>query len=136
MAHAMSRSFPPAAVLALLAAALGGCGDEDVVRSDRPVLRITLDEYRIVPQNVVVKPGRLKLTVRNTGRLTHNLAVQIPEGPDGKPIDVPGGRTPTMQPGRSGQPIKVTLKPGEYRLVCTIANHDDLGQFGVLKVQR
>jgi len=132
----MSRSILMAAGLAVLAAALGGCGDDDVVRTDRPVLRVTLDEYRIVPQNAVVKPGRTRFIVRNTGRLTHNLAVQIPEGPQGKPVDVRGGRTETMQPGRTGEAIKVTLAPGEYRLVCTIANHDDLGQFGVLKVQR
>jgi plastocyanin len=136
MPQAMSRSFLMAAALAALAVGLGGCGDDDVFRTDRPILRVTLDEYRIVPQNVVVKPGRMKLTVRNRGRLTHNLAVQIPQGPDGKPVDVPGGRTDTMQPGETGEPIKVTLEPGEYRLVCTIANHDDLGQFGVLKVQR
>jgi uncharacterized cupredoxin-like copper-binding protein len=131
----MSRSAPAAAALALLAVVLGGCGNDDVFRTDRPIVRVTLDEYRIVPQNVVVKPGRLKFTVRNTGRLTHNLAVQIPDGPDGKPVDVPGGRTETMQPGETGEPIKVTLKPGVYRLVCTIANHDDLGQYGELKVQ-
>lgn len=131
----MSRFPLAAATLALLVAALGGCGNDDVFRTDRPIVRVTLDEYRIVPQNVVVKPGRLKFTVRNTGRLTHNLAVQIPEGPDGKPVDVPGGRTETMQPGETGEPIKVTLAPGTYRLVCTIANHDDLGQYGELKVQ-
>ena len=131
----MSRSTLTAAVLAVLAVTLGGCGEDDVLRTDRPIVRVTLDEYRIVPQNVVVKPGRLKFTVRNTGRLTHNLAVQIPEGPDGKPVDVPGGRTETMQPGETGEPIKVTLEPGVYRLVCTIANHDDLGQYGELKVQ-
>ena len=51
------------------------------------------------------------------------------------PVDVPGGRTATMQPGQTGEPIKVTLAPGEYRLVCTIANHDDLGQYGELTVQ-
>ncbi len=78
----------------------------------------------------------MKFAVRNTGRLTHNLAVQIPDGPQGKPVDVPGGRTETMQPGATGDPIKVTLQAGEYRLVCTIANHDDLGQYGVLTVQR
>ena len=26
------------------------------------------------------------------------------------------------------------LKPGKYRLTCTIGNHDDLGQYGELKV--
>jgi uncharacterized cupredoxin-like copper-binding protein len=131
----MSRSAPAAAALALLAVVLGGCGNDDVFRTDRPIVRVTLDEYRIVPQNVVVKPGRLKFTVRNTGRLTHNLAVQIPDGPDGKPVDVPGGRTETMQPGETGEPSKVTLKPGVYRLVSKIPNHDDLGQYGELKVQ-
>ena len=71
--------------------------------------------------------------VRNTGRLTHNLAIQIPEGPDGKPEEI--ARTETMQPGERAEAIKVTLLEGEYRLVCTIANHDDLGQFGSLKVR-
>ena len=132
----MSRSQLTAAVWLVCVLALGGCGDDDVYRTDRPVLRLTLDEYRIVPQNVVVRPGRTKAIVRNAGRLTHNLAIQIPEGPDGKPFDIPGGRVGTMQPGETGEPIKVTLAAREYRLVCTIANHDDLGQYGELKVQR
>ena len=131
----MSRKILLPAVLAVLALALGGCGDDDVFRTDRPILRLTLDEYRVVPQSIdVVKPGRMKFDVRNSGRLTHNLAIQIPEGPDGKPVEI--SRTATMQPGERAEPIKVTLAPGEYRLVCTIANHDDLGQFGTLEVQR
>jgi uncharacterized cupredoxin-like copper-binding protein len=135
MPQAMPRSTLLATVLAVLAGVLGGCGDDDVFRTDRPVLRVTLDEYRIVPQNVVLKPGRTKLVVRNTGRLTHNLVIQIPEGPDGKPLEIPGGRVGTMQPGETGEPVKVMLRPGTYRLVCTIANHDDLGQYGTLEVK-
>ena len=131
----MPRRVLITALLAVAALAAGGCGDDDVFRTDRPILRITLDEYRIVPQNVSVKPGRMKFTVRNTGRLTHNLAIQIPEGPDGKPVDVPGGRIGTMQPGAIAEPIKLTLEPGTYRMVCTIANHDDLGQYGTLEVK-
>ena len=129
----MSRSTLLAALLTGCAIALGGCGDDDVFRTERPILRLALDEYRIVPQNISVKPGRMKLTVRNTGRLTHNLVVQIPQGPDGKPVEL--ARIGTMQPGATGEPIKVDLRPGEYRLVCTIANHDDLGQYGTLEVQ-
>ena len=53
----MSRSILMAAALATLATGLGGCGDDDVFRTDRPILRVTLDEYRIVPQNAVVKAG-------------------------------------------------------------------------------
>ena len=130
----MSRPTLMAAVLAVIAVPLGGCGGDDVFRTDRPILRVTLDEYRIVPQHVVVTPGRMKFAVRNTGRLTHNLVLQTPDGPDGKPVEI--ARVGTMQPGGIGEPIKVDLQPGEYRLVCTIANHDDLGQYGTLEVKR
>ena len=130
----MARPRTLLAVAALLAIALGGCGEGDVFKTDRPILRLTVDEYSIKPQNAEVKAGRLKLQVRNTGRLTHNLAIQIPEGPDGKPVQLV--RLETMQPGQSAPAVKITLLPGEYRLVCTIANHDDLGQFGTLKVVR
>ena len=129
----MSRSTTAAAAFAAIALVLGGCGGADAYRTDRPVLRITLDEYRIVPQNIEVEPGRIKLVVRNAGRLTHNLVVQVPEGPDGKPAPI--GRVATMQPGQTAEPVKITLARGEYRTVCTIANHDDLGQFGTLKVR-
>ena len=129
----MSRSSLLATVLTACAVALGGCGDDDFFRTERPVLRLEVDEYRIDPQNVSVKPGRMKFTVRNTGRLTHNLVVQIPDGPEGKPVEL--ARMATMQPGATGEPIKVTLRPGEYRLICTIANHDDLGQYGSLEVK-
>ena len=128
----MSR-LPTAAALAAAAFALGSCGGDEVFRTDRPILRITLDEYRIMPQNIEVKAGRMKLVVRNAGRLTHNLAIQVPNGPGGKPTPV--ARVATMQPGQTAEPIKVTLARGEYRLACTIANHDDLGQFGTLKVR-
>ena len=129
----MSRSILLAAVLAATALVLGGCGDDDVFRTDRPILRLALDEYRVVPQSiVVVGPKRIKFDVRNSGRLTHNLAIQLPEGPDGKPVEL--ARTATMQPGERADPIKMQLQLGEYRLVCTIANHDDLGQYGTLKV--
>ncbi len=121
------------AALDAVALALGACGGSDVVRTDRPIVRITLDEYRIVPQDISVRPGRLKFVVRNTGRLTHNLVIQLPDGPGGQPLLV--DRVATMQPKQTAEPIKVTLSPGEYRLVCTIANHDDLGQFGTLQVR-
>jgi hypothetical protein len=132
----MSRSRLTAACLAAALVALGGCGGEKPFSTTHPILRLTVDEYRIVPQDIVARPGRIKIVVRNTGRLTHNLAIQIPpRNIDDKPMDVPGGRVTSMQPGQQAPPIKVTLKPGVYRLVCTIANHDDLGQYGKLVIK-
>ena len=132
----MSRSHLYTGCLAAVAIALAGCGEPDRVHIDRPILRISLDEYRIIPQNISARPGRIKIVVRNIGRLTHNLAIQRPPKRVGdKPQDVVGGRVTSMQPGAVAEPIKVTLKPGTYRLVCTIANHDDLGQYGELVVE-
>ncbi len=135
----MPRSITFASACAAAALVLAGCGESDVVSTDKPIVRITVDEYRIVPQNISVRRdptrnGRLKFAVRNTGRLTHNLVVQIPPKKfRAKPVEV--GRVKTMQPQEEGDPIKLRLKPGTYRLVCTIANHDDLGQTGELEVK-
>ena len=134
----MSR--PRAMLLASLLAGFvaAGCGGEDeTLRTDRPIVRFELAEYRIAPQDVTIRPGRTKIEARNVGRLTHNLAVQVEMEVDGEDewTDVPGGRLQTMQPGRKAPAVKLTLAPGDYRLVCTIANHDDLGQYGELHVE-
>jgi len=121
---------------ATTALVLAGCGEAERVRIERPILRISLDEYRIQPQNISARPGRIKIVVRNTGRLPHNLVIQTPPEEIGdKPVDIIGGRVRSMQAGEAAEPIKVTLSPGTYRLVCTIANHDDLGQYGKLVIE-
>src|SRR5215207_6908717 len=106
---------------ALLAAAIAlptGCSDDDTVRSDQPVVRVTLDEYAITPQDISVPSGEVQLVARNIGRLTHNLQVDIPpEDPDEQTETV--GQT-----------------PGTYLMRCSLANHDDLGMTGTLVVRK
>jgi uncharacterized cupredoxin-like copper-binding protein len=125
------------ALLALGALTLGGCGGgPSFVSRDDGVLRVTLDEYRLRPENLTVPAGRVRLIAVNRGRLTHNLAIQTW---DPKPREEPTtyGRTDTLQPGASGRERSaITLKPGTYRLVCTISGHDDLGQYGELVVEK
>ena len=122
---------------ALLAAAIAlptGCSDDDQVRSDQPVVRVTLDEYAITPQDVSVPSGKVELVARNIGRLTHNLQVEIPpEDPDEQTETL--GQTPTAQPGTTVS-ATVDLKPGTYLMRCSLANHDDLGMTGTLVVRR
>jgi uncharacterized cupredoxin-like copper-binding protein len=125
------------ALLLLGAATLVGCGGGPSYVHDRDgVLKITLDEYRIRPENFEVKAGRVHLVVHNAGRLTHNLAVEAFDRPMGEqPKEY--GRTDTLHPGQTGsERDPIVLKPGKYRLTCTIANHDDLGQYGELKVTK
>ena len=122
---------------ALLAAAIvlpTGCSDDDLVREDQPVVRVTLDEYAITPQDVSVPSGRVELVARNIGRLTHNLQIEIPPtDPDAQTETL--GETPTAQPGTTVD-ATVDLKPGTYLMRCSLANHDDLGMTGTLVVRK
>ena len=45
------------------------------------------------------------------------------------------GGTGTAQPGETATFTFENLEPGEYRMVCTITNHDQLGQYGELIVR-
>jgi uncharacterized cupredoxin-like copper-binding protein len=123
------------ALFLLGAATLVGCGGgPSYVHERAAVLRIQLDEYRIRPENFQVPAGRVHLRATNDGRLTHNLVVEAYQHETGEEPKL-YGRTDTLHPGQSGseqQPI--VLKPGKYRLTCSIGNHDDLGQYGELKV--
>jgi plastocyanin len=122
------------ALLAAALAAVGGCGGDDpyVPARDR-TLSLRLDEYRVLPARVSVPAGRVEVVARNVGRLTHNVAVVQFERPLGEKEERRYARTPTAQPGERVA-VAVTLQPGKYRLACTIANHDNLGQYAELRV--
>lgn len=130
------------AILPLLgtAALLGGCGDGDghPVHDRDAVLHLRLEEYRIRPQALTVTatdvPTRVRIVARNAGRLTHNVRVEQELTDDSAPPIVYGG-TPTAQPGATVQ-ADVELLPGRYRLVDTIANHENLGGYGELTVEQ
>jgi hypothetical protein len=123
------------ALLILGALTLAGCGDgPSYARVPDGVLEVDLDEYRLRPENIQVPAGRIRLEATNTGRLTHNLAIESLDREEGEEPTL-YGRTDTLHPGEHGsERAPIVLKPGKYRLVCTIGNHDDLGQYGELKV--
>jgi uncharacterized cupredoxin-like copper-binding protein len=111
-------------------------GNSSDVRAADGVLRVRLDEYRLAPQDIVVPAGRVRLRATNVGRLTHNLQIETFD-PDSGTEPVVYGRTDTLHPGESGaERAPIVLRAGRYRLTCTIANHDDLGQYGELTVER
>ena len=131
-------SLAPRASLAALGAtalALSACGssEPEPVRDRDATLQLTVDEYRIRPQALKVRPGRVHIVVRNRGKLTHNVKVESEPTGEAEPVVVFGG-TPTAHPGETVS-AKVPLSPGTYRLTCTIANHDNLGQYGTLVVE-
>lgn len=125
------------ASLALLGAAtvVAGCGDgpPDAVVDTDGTLRLRLDEYRISPVAIEVPDGRVEIAARNVGVLTHNVKVEEVVDEEGVTPELFGG-TETMQPGESAPAVALRLVPGRYRLVCSIGNHENLGQYAELEV--
>jgi plastocyanin len=124
-------------LVALAALPVSGCGaDVGYTRAPDRRVEVRLDEYRVLPEHIEVRAGRVTLVARNDGRLTHNLAVVQFERPVGDEEEKDYGEpTKTLFPGETAA-TTVDLEPGKYRLVCTIANHDNLGQYAELKVVR
>jgi plastocyanin len=127
-------------LLAIVGAALlaPGCGGDDAVRVTGGIVRLDVDEYRIVPDKVSVPPGKVKILIHDTGLLTHNVHIEDTSERDaqGNPLDL--GGTPTAHPGTgptTREAVTLDLEPGTYRMVCTIANHEVLGQYGTLIVK-
>ena len=116
------------------AVALAGCGESAIEPVQNRTIGLRLDEYRIMPQRVSAPAGPLRLIIRNLGILTHNVAVETIEPPGSDKAEEEIVRTETVHPGHRAE-VSFTIGPGTYRLVCTIANHDDLGQTGTLYVK-
>jgi plastocyanin len=114
---------------ALLAAVvLAGCGgSEPTVQVSDQRAAIVLDDFLIEPQNLRADAGRLTFAVTNGGRLGHNLRLR--GGPGGEHVV-----TTTLLPGKAATE-PVTLQAGTYTMLCTVANHEQLGMTGRLVVR-
>ena len=129
----MSRSCALMAMLGAAAVA-AGCGGEPAAVAV-PGTTAARDARR-VPDPAAERPhaGRAHPSRRGEhGQLTHNLVVEsITDDPT---KEVVYGRTDTAHPGETvTERDPITLKPGRYRLACTISNHENLGQYGTLTV--
>jgi hypothetical protein len=116
-------------VLALIACApVAGCDDgEPAAHARAGRVAVVLDDYSITPQRIAARPGRLTFVVDNDGRVAHNLVVMRPGGGEVKP------RLPSLRPGDRGK-FTVRLRRGRYDLICSLGNHRELGQSGILTV--
>jgi plastocyanin len=123
------RRLAPLIVVLVLA----GCGSGDEVVATDSTVRIRIDEFRLRPQKVRVVGPNVKIVMPDTGRLTHNLKVFSTTETDEEDHPILLGGTSTAHPGETISAV-VRLQPGTYRLACTIANHDDLGEHGKLIV--
>lgn len=121
------------AALAVAALIVAGCGEGPTATPRDGVLEVRLTEYRIAPARIRIAAGRVELQTINDGILTHNLEIET-QPRDGRRRPRTVARTVTLHPGERARK-RTRLGPGNYRLVCTIQNHADLGQHGLLTVR-
>jgi hypothetical protein len=119
------RNWLQVVVATLLGAVLiSACGTVEHVRAGG-TLNVAVTEFRINPRTATASPGLLRLVVRNDGRLTHDLVVDL----DGKEQ----GATPSIPPGGEAT-LLLFVSPGQYLMSSRILEDADLGARATLNV--
>jgi plastocyanin len=114
-------------MVALVIVAATGCGaDEPTVRIRDARAAIVLDDFSIRPQTIRARPGRIAFELVNRGRVGHNFHLRRGAG---EPLEVT-----TLLPG-DRERVTADLGRGDYRMVCTVSNHEELGMYGTLVVR-
>jgi plastocyanin len=111
------------------------CGGDEEQPSGPPVtvsaskpVEVVGGDYFFDPSSIVVEGsgGPLGIVLDNQGAVAHNLTLF-----DG---EEEVGATPTFAGGEE-RSVTVELAPGGYRMVCTVADHEELGMVGDLEVR-
>jgi hypothetical protein len=92
------------------------------------MLPVTLSEYRISPQDVEIRAGRIVLDVRNGGTIAHRL--QLRSASDSRVL----ATSRPLPPGQRTR-VVVTLAPGRYLTSDPLDRHDTLGEHGAITAQ-
>ena len=98
----------------------------EAVRARDGRITIAQVDYRFQPQRIRAGRGPLTVTVVNRARLAHTLRVM--RGARERirvTAQLPGERTT----------VTARLRPGRYRLLCALGNHEELGMWGTLVVR-
>jgi uncharacterized cupredoxin-like copper-binding protein len=113
----------------LLTISLGvsACTDDHVARAPGRTVSIVQRDYRLAPQNVSVRHGRVTFAVRNASKGPHNFVIR---SHGGRRV----GRVATLKPGESGK-LTVRLRRGTYVMYCGINHHEQLGEYGTVEVR-
>lgn len=104
-------------------------------------LTITAEEYRYTPEKIVVKKGEaVNIQLMNKGQVEHDIEFLNKEGVKVENAQMhQHSRQGTIHlhamPGRENAISMVFEKSGEYRFVCTLPKHQELGMEGKILVE-
>ena len=107
-------------------------------------VRVTLKEFVVAPSPKSVRRGAVRFTVRNTGKLKHELLVARTKLAPGK-LPVKGATVnlrrvkvvAKLRPiaPRKTKILRSTLRAGKYVLFCNLPAHYRAGQYAAFRVR-
>lgn len=120
----MNRTVVAGGVALALACAVSGIS---VSAGAATSVSIGAREFSFVPKDVTVPAGEVTFVVKNAGVIEHNFVLE--DKAKKKAAEIP-----VLEPAQTLE-VKATLKPGVYRIYCTLPGHKDAGMVGTLTVQ-
>jgi len=90
------------------------------------VLEIAQVDFRLRPQAIRTRSGRVTVEVVNRGRLAHTLRLRRGS--------MEWAAVSSLLPGARARATR-RLRPGTYTMFCVIANHEELGMWGTVEVR-
>jgi uncharacterized cupredoxin-like copper-binding protein len=95
---------------------------------------VTLKEFKVLPTPTSARPGPVAFSIRNTGKLDHELVVlktniapaKLPVK-GAKAVEVGRVGKVVVKSGKAGG-LTVSLKAGKYVLLCNFPGHYQAGQ--------
>lgn len=117
------RRLPLALAGLVMLAALGLSIPFALARGEATAkLTVNASDYKFKPNRPAVAGGTLVITLVNKGKVSHDLRVA-------------GKKTRLVAPGGKAT-LRVKLKAGRYKFICTVPGHAALGMRGVLTVKQ
>lgn len=121
-------------VILLAAVAATGAVTAGAVTSSKSV-RVTLNEYSVLPAKQAAPAGKVTFVLRNTGKLAHEFVVVRTGKPAGSLLkgseaDEKGavGEVGDLKPAQTKK-LTLQLGKGHYSLICNLSGHYKAGQF-------
>ncbi len=129
-----------------LTLSVGGCGGED--EPEAPPgggIAVSLGEWFVKPAQDAASAGEITFSAKNDGKVEHELEVVRTDTPAGD-FPLEGDRANVdevgeeiaevhgVAPGQS-KPLRVSLEPGKYVLICNFPRHYESGMHSPFTVR-
>jgi uncharacterized cupredoxin-like copper-binding protein len=120
----------------IAALAVAGCGSSSSTQNPSTPAStavqkdaVTLDDFAIKPSTTELKAGKVRFSVKNTGKTAHEFVVidtSKPAAKLGKGARVPEkgnvGETGNLKPGQT-KTLVLNLRKGHYAVICNDPGH-------------